>query len=135
MGSNIIFRYDWTIKPQNLCPWLVKASQSNFNLRSPDCYRVRIYLIVECPLMYIKYISGMILTCYIVFQFEPFISGWTIRFEMKEEVVAWRDLARWQGITTIWFSQNGWCIWITIINCQCITVYRITEIFFRYRNI
>ena len=28
-----------------MCPWLVKSSQSNFNLRSPDCYWVRSYLI------------------------------------------------------------------------------------------
>ena len=45
MGSHVIFWYDWPIKPQNLCPWLVKPSQSNFNLRSPDCYLVRSYLI------------------------------------------------------------------------------------------
>ena len=45
MGSNVIFRYDWPIKPQNFCPWLVKSSQSNFNLRSPDCYWVCSYLI------------------------------------------------------------------------------------------
>ena len=32
MGSNVIFRYDWPIKLQNLCPWLVKSSQSNLNL-------------------------------------------------------------------------------------------------------
>ena len=45
MSSNIIFKYDWPIKPQNLCPWFVKTSQSNFNLRSPDCYWVCSYLI------------------------------------------------------------------------------------------
>ena len=28
-----------------MCPWLVKSSQSNFNLRLPDCYWVRSYLI------------------------------------------------------------------------------------------
>ena len=44
MGSNIIFRYDGPIKPQNLCLLLVKSSQSNFNLLSPDCYWVRSYL-------------------------------------------------------------------------------------------
>ena len=27
MGSNVLFRYDWPIKPQNVCPWLVKSSQ------------------------------------------------------------------------------------------------------------
>ena len=36
---------DQTIKPQNLCPWLVKSSQSNLNLCSPGCYWVRSYLI------------------------------------------------------------------------------------------
>ena len=45
MASNVIFRYDWPIKPQNVCPWLVKSNQSNFNFRSPDCYWVRSYLI------------------------------------------------------------------------------------------
>ena len=45
MGSKVISWYDWPIKPQNLCLWLVKSSQSNFNLRSPDCYWVCSYLI------------------------------------------------------------------------------------------
>ena len=33
------------IKPQNLDSFLMKSSQSNFNLRLPDCYWVRSYLI------------------------------------------------------------------------------------------
>ena len=33
------------IKPQNLGPLLMKSSQSNFNLRSPDSYSARSYLI------------------------------------------------------------------------------------------
>ena len=41
----LFFRYDWPIKPQNFCPRLVKSSQSNFYLQSPDCYWVRSYLI------------------------------------------------------------------------------------------
>ena len=45
MGSNVIHRYDSPLKPQNLCPGLVKSSQSNFNLLSPDCYLVRSFLI------------------------------------------------------------------------------------------
>ena len=45
MGSKVIFRYDWPIKPQNLCPWLVKLSKSNFNSWSPDFYFVHSYLI------------------------------------------------------------------------------------------
>ena len=45
MSSYVIFRCDWLIKPQNLCLLSVKPSQSNFDLRSPDCYSVRSYLI------------------------------------------------------------------------------------------
>ena len=41
MGSNVIFRYDWPIKPQNLGSWLVKS----INLWLPDCYWIRSYLI------------------------------------------------------------------------------------------
>ena len=52
MGSNVIFKYDWPIKPQNLCSWLVKSSQSNFNLRLPDCYSVRSYLITTVWLIF-----------------------------------------------------------------------------------
>ena len=33
------------IKPQNLGPWLMKSSQSNFNFRSPSSYLARSYLI------------------------------------------------------------------------------------------
>ena len=54
MGSNVIFKYDWPIKPQNLCSWLVKSSQSNFYLQLPDCYSVRIYLITT-----VKHISQL----------------------------------------------------------------------------
>ena len=35
------------IRTQNLGPLLMKLSQSNFNLRSPDCYFVRSYLIAS----------------------------------------------------------------------------------------
>ena len=34
-----------SIKPQNLGPWLMKSSQSTFNLRSPGFYLARSYLI------------------------------------------------------------------------------------------
>ena len=45
MGSKVIFGYDSLIKPKNVCPRLVKSSQSNLNLQSPDCYLVCSYLI------------------------------------------------------------------------------------------
>ena len=34
--------YNSAIKPQNLYPLLIKSSQSNFNLRSPDSYSARL---------------------------------------------------------------------------------------------
>ena len=37
------------IKPQNLGSLLMKSSQSNFNLRLPDSYLVRSYLITTVP--------------------------------------------------------------------------------------
>ena len=37
--------------------------------------------------------------------------------EMNDKVIAWRDLVRWYGITTLIF-QNGWCIWSNIIYAQ-----------------
>ena len=45
MNSILIPEHDYAIKPQNLGPWLMKSSQSNFNLRSPSSYLARSYLI------------------------------------------------------------------------------------------
>ena len=45
------------IKPQNLGSLLMKSSQSNFNLRSPDCYWVRSYLITTVNYLYSYAIS------------------------------------------------------------------------------
>ena len=59
-----------------------------------------------------------ILTGCIVFQFESSSSIGFIRMKTKEEMVAWRCLARRQGIPTIWISQPGWCFWIPIKNTQ-----------------
>ena len=64
--------------------------------------------------------SWIAITWYIIFQFESCSSVIVIRMKMNEELVAWRDLGRWQWITTIWISQYGWCIWTTIIDCQWI---------------
>ena len=60
MSSNVIFRYDWPIKPQNLCPWLLKSSQSNFNLRLPDCYLVRSYLIITVLILAHRCLKGLL---------------------------------------------------------------------------
>ena len=84
----------------------------------------------------------LILTCCIIFQFESSSSPIIIRKKMNEEVPGWRNLARRQGIATIWISEHGWCIWIAIINAQKITLnmnrhiikgWR-TEIIFCYCN-
>ena len=45
------------IKPQNLGSLLMKLSQSNFNLRSPDSYLVRSYLITT--VLHIGELSGL----------------------------------------------------------------------------
>ena len=45
MNSKFIPEHYLAIKPQNLGPWLMKSSQSNFNLQSPGSYLARSYLI------------------------------------------------------------------------------------------
>ena len=45
MNSKFIPEYDYAIRPQNLGPLLMKSSQSNFNLWSPDFYSARSYQI------------------------------------------------------------------------------------------
>ena len=67
----------------------------------------------KCPIIYFV----LVLTCCIVFQFKSSSSHIAIRMELNDKVVAWRDLARWYGITTLLF-QNGWCIWSVIIYFQ-----------------
>ena len=62
--------------------------------------------------------SVCILTFCIVFQSESSSSVTSTRLKMKKEMVACRCLARRQGITTIWISQHGWCVWIPIKNSQ-----------------
>ena len=78
--------------------------------------------------------ESVCLTCCIIFQFESSCSPRFIRMKMKEELVAGRDLARWQGITTIWISQHGWCIWTTVINSQWIPAENIEFYFCSFYN-
>ena len=40
MNSKFIAEHDKAIKSQNLCPWLMKSSQSNFDLQSPSPFLV-----------------------------------------------------------------------------------------------
>ena len=81
--------------------------------------------------------SVCILTFCIVFQSESSSSVTSTRLKMKKEMVACRCLARRQGITTIWISQHGWCIWITIRNSQWIMAENVDFCFadFTIKNI
>ena len=45
MNSKFIQEHNYALKPQNVGPWLMKSSQSNFNFRSPGSYLARSYLI------------------------------------------------------------------------------------------
>ena len=45
MNPKFILENDQAIRPQNLDPWLMKSSQSNYNLQSPGSYLARSYLI------------------------------------------------------------------------------------------
>ena len=47
------------IRTQNLGSLLIKLSQSNFNLRSPDCYWVRSYLITTVIVSKCNWVSGV----------------------------------------------------------------------------
>ena len=58
-------------------------------------------------------------TSRIVFHFESSYCISTIRLKMNQDLIAWRDMAGRNWITTI-LSHNGWCIRITIINSQWI---------------
>ena len=51
MISKFISEHDYAIKPQNLGLWLMKSSQSNFNLRLPSSYLARSYLIATVSIM------------------------------------------------------------------------------------
>ena len=49
MNSKFIPEHDLAIKPQNLGPWLMKSSRSNFDLRALSSYLARSYLIAIVP--------------------------------------------------------------------------------------
>ena len=107
MGSKVIFRYDWPIKPQNLCPWLVKSSQSNFNLRSPDCYSVRNYYCMVKILTIDKVIQRLLkpFTFYTKYLYKGLVfwrnSGWLM--DGKLTVPIWVPI-NWPKIPQM--SQN-----------------------------
>ena len=64
-------------------------------------------------------------TCLFIFHFETIIIAIEIvSFKMNQDLIAWRDMAGRNWITTI-LSHHGWCTWITIINGQGIQAEKI----------
>ena len=57
-------------------------------------------------------------TCLCIFHFETIIIAIVIvSFKMNQDLIAWRDMAGRNWITTI-KAHHGWCTWSTIINGQ-----------------
>ena len=57
-------------------------------------------------------------TCLCIFHFETIIIAIVIvSFKMNQDLIAWRDMAGRNWITTI-LSHHGWCTWTPIINGQ-----------------
>jgi hypothetical protein len=52
MNSKFIPEHDEAIKHQNFGPWLMKSSQSNFDLRLPSSYLARSYLIATVIVLF-----------------------------------------------------------------------------------
>ena len=60
MNSKYIPEHDYAINPQNVGPWLMKSSQSNFILRSPSSYLAGSYLIAT-----VTFVDRLVLSLYI----------------------------------------------------------------------
>ena len=58
-----------------------------------------------------------LLTYWIVLHLESTISSTPIRLKFNQDLIAWRNMAGRNWITTI-LSHHGWCTWTTIINGQ-----------------
>ena len=62
----------------------------------------------------------MCFTYWMVFHFESNFCCFSIRLKLNQDLIAWRDMAGRNWITTI-LSHHGWCTWSTVINGQGIT--------------
>ena len=71
----------------------------------------------------------VLLTCGIVFHLKSSSCYTPIRLKMNQDLIAWRDMAGRNWITTI-LSHQGWCTWSTIINGQEIIARKITLFIF-----
>ena len=75
----------------------------------------------------------VLLTCWIVFHLESSISYTPIRLKMNQDLIAWRNMAGRNWITTI-LSHHEWCTWTTIINGQGIIAEKIGCFFLSFDN-
>ena len=59
----------------------------------------------------------MCFTYWIVLHFKSSSHSYLIRMKLNQDLIAWRDMAGRNWITTI-LSHHGWCTWTTVINGQ-----------------
>ena len=90
----------------------------------------------ECPqksASIYRIVSVVLLTYWIVFHLESTKIFTRIRLKMNQDLIAWRDMAGRNWITTI-LSNHGWCTWTTIINGQRIPAEKNGYLFFLFDN-
>ena len=72
-------------------------------------------------------------TCWIVLHFKSSSYSIHIRMKLNQDLIAWRDMAWRNWITTI-HSNDGWCSWSTVINDQRIPAKKLRWLFFSFDN-
>ena len=113
--------------------WVAKLQVGQVKIDQKACFKnSNLYVLFLCSRDKVT----NIFTCCIVFQFESSWCAIAIRVKIKEELVAWRDLARWCRITI--FSNHRRSYWTTIIYGQFVqaeTIIPISLLFFNGKNI
>ena len=85
-------------------------------------------------LMIFSIVLNWCVTCWIVFHLESSFCYRPIRLKLNQDLIAWRDMAGRNWITTI-LSHHRWCTWIPIINGQGIIAEKhICCLFFSFDN-
>ena len=84
MNSKFIPEHDEALKSQNLGPWLMKSSQSNFDFRSPSSFLVLSYLITT-----VKKEFGLFTT-------HSFTNSRKTTEEKMERKMAWASQIQWE---------------------------------------
>ena len=118
--AHFFFWFLWKKYCENCTPWERQAVYGCRGLLSWEVARSTRHALKNSNL-YVLFLCSRhkvtkILTFCIVFQFESSWCAIPIRVKMKEELVAWRDFARWCGITI--FSNHWRCHWTSIIYGQ-----------------